>query len=60
MLSRFGYAAEIKIGVLKKSSSLEAHAWVECDGLVVMGGSRNHYTELPKMVPANAKQLPGG
>ena len=37
MLHRFGYAAEIKIGVLKKSSNLEAHAWVECDGVVVMG-----------------------
>src|SRR5579864_4695734 len=37
MLNRFGYAAEIKIGVLKHPSNLEAHAWVEYDGRVVMG-----------------------
>lgn len=55
MLNRFGYAAEIKIGALKKSSNLEAHAWVECDGLVVMGDTGNQYVELPKMVPAAGK-----
>lgn len=52
MLNRFGYAAEIKIGVSKQSSDLKAHAWVECDGRVVMGESGNQYTELPKMKPA--------
>jgi Transglutaminase-like superfamily len=59
MLNRFGYAAEIRIGVLKKSSNLEAHAWVECDGLVVMGEAGNQYVELPKIVPAAGKlELP--
>jgi hypothetical protein len=52
MLNRFRYAAEIKIGVLKKSSNLEAHAWVECDGIVVMGDNGDQYVELPKPVPA--------
>ena len=52
MLNRFGYAAEIKIGVSKKSSNLEAHAWVECDEVVVMGTSANQYVELPKIARA--------
>ena len=52
MLNRFGYAAEIKIGVAKQASDLKAHAWVECDGQVVLGESGNQYTELPKMRPA--------
>jgi transglutaminase superfamily protein len=49
MLNHLGYPAEIKIGVWKKSSNLEAHAWVECEGLVVLGASNNQYVELPKI-----------
>ena len=52
MLTRFGYAAEIKIGVLKKSSNLEAHAWVESEGLVVLGATGSPYVEFSKTVPA--------
>ena len=55
MLNRFGYFAEIKIGVWKKSSHLEAHAWVECKGLVVLGATRNKYVEFSKTVPAAGK-----
>ena len=58
MLNRFGYAAEIKIGVLKQSSDLKAHAWVECDGRVVSGESGNQYTELPELKPRRAFELP--
>jgi len=49
MLNRFGHAAEIKIGVLKNSADFKAHAWVECDGLVVLGGTENQYVEMPKI-----------
>ena len=41
MLRRHGHAAVVKIGVKHPQSSersLEAHAWVECDGVVVVGG----------------------
>lgn len=55
MLNRFGYPAEIKIGVWKKSSNLEAHAWVECDEVVVLGASGNPYVELSKTIPAAGK-----
>lgn len=60
MLNRFGYAAEIKIGVLKESSELKAHAWVECDGRVVLGATRNQYAELLKSAPSGGSiGLPG-
>jgi hypothetical protein len=55
MLNRFGYASEIKIGVSKQSSDLSAHAWLECDGRVVMGNTANPFVEFPKTVsPAGA------
>lgn len=42
MLRRHGHHARLRIGVRRGESVLEAHAWVECDGTVVMG-------ELPEM-----------
>lgn len=53
MLHRFGYAAEIKIGVLKESSDLKAHAWVECEGRVVLGATGSPYVELLKAAAGN-------
>ena len=50
MLNRFGHASEIKIGVSKPSPGLAAHAWVECEGRVVMGNTANPFVEFPKMV----------
>jgi len=38
MLRRHGYAPALKIGVRRGSLvSLDAHAWVECEGTVVIG-----------------------
>jgi hypothetical protein len=42
MLRRHGHDPRLRIGVRHGDSSLEAHAWVECDGAVVIG-------ELPEM-----------
>ena len=42
MLRRHGHDPRIRIGVRHGDSTLEAHAWVECDGAVVIG-------ELPEM-----------
>ncbi len=42
MLRRHGHDPRLRIGVRRGESVLEAHAWVECDGAVVMG-------ELPEM-----------
>jgi hypothetical protein len=46
MLRRAGCAAEVKIGVLKDSSDLQAHAWLESEGSVLIGGPVAQYTRL--------------
>ncbi len=44
LLARWGYPAELLIGVAKNSDGkLEAHAWVETLGRVVIGESRPGY-----------------
>jgi hypothetical protein len=50
MLNRSGYMAAIRIGVLKDLSKVQAHAWVECDGLVVIGDTGNQYVTLQKLI----------
>ena len=38
MLRRHGHAPALRIGVRQpKSPTLDAHAWVECDGAIVIG-----------------------
>jgi hypothetical protein len=38
MLKRFGYASTLRFGVVKPGDGqLEAHAWLESDGIVVIG-----------------------
>ena len=38
MLKRFGYESTLKFGVVKpREGLLEAHAWLESDGIVVIG-----------------------
>lgn len=46
MLARAGCAVEIRIGVLKDPSGLPAHAWLESEGSVLLGGDVARYTEL--------------
>ena len=48
ILRRRGIPAELRIGVRKVSGGLNAHAWVEHDGrLLLDGGIANEYTTLP-------------
>ncbi len=49
LLANHGYHSNLQIGVAKGDiDQLEAHAWLECDGRVVMGGSDiDRYTILP-------------
>lgn len=35
LLQRYGIAGEIRIGVRKEEKLLQAHAWVECRGIVI-------------------------
>lgn len=47
LLQREGYPAHLRLGVALKSK-LEAHAWVESRGKIVIGGPRlEHLTPLP-------------
>jgi hypothetical protein len=57
LLHRRGYRADLRIGVHERASSaarpLEAHAWVECEGRVVVGKVQNlaDYTVLTPTAP---------
>lgn len=49
LLERRGYQAQLRIGVVKNEKGLEAHAWVESQGRIVIGGLKDlgRYTTLP-------------
>ena len=49
MLARRGYPARLRIGVAKdEGGRLKAHAWVECEGNIVIGSRGvSQYTALP-------------
>jgi hypothetical protein len=38
LLSAFGIPSRLVIGVTRADEGVHAHAWVECDGRVVLGG----------------------
>lgn len=40
LLHRRGDVAELRVGVARQGGALLAHAWVECDGEVVVGGAQ--------------------
>jgi hypothetical protein len=47
-LSREGYRALVKVGVALESHELRAHAWLESNGEVVIGGkTRGGFRQLP-------------
>jgi hypothetical protein len=58
LLIRSGLPAELRIGVVKTAPGrLEAHAWVESGGHIVVGELRegmSRYTPLPPLPGANA------
>jgi len=37
LIARYGHAGEVCIGVLKTEGKFEAHAWLECEGQVLIG-----------------------
>ena len=49
LLARRGVATTLRIGVAKDDAALEAHAWLEADGEVLVGGaaSPERYAPLP-------------
>jgi len=52
LLARHGQQAHLRLGVVRgEEGCLEAHAWVESDGRVVIGGSES---ELERYTPLTA------
>ncbi len=49
LLAAHGYAAQLRLGVQKNGGCLKAHAWLEHDGVVVVGRVSNlaDYRPLP-------------
>ena len=51
LLNRHGYRARVRLGVAQsETGQFQAHAWVESNGAIVIGGSElflKHYTPLP-------------
>ena len=53
LLRRRGYGAEVKIGVARDDSGkLIAHAWLHCEGVVLIGGEgAGNYVEVSSSSP---------
>ena len=53
LLSRNGFDPQLRIGVVKENAKrIKAHAWVELDGKIVIGGPQSQvekYTPLPNL-----------
>jgi hypothetical protein len=47
LLNRYGHDAQLHIGVTKsEEQGFEAHAWVECNGDILVGRTEVPYTPL--------------
>jgi hypothetical protein len=50
MLARRGYASQLQIGAAREEGEFKAHAWVECEGQVVIGAAGvSQYTPFPNL-----------
>jgi len=48
LLERRGYPTQLRIGFTRsKGGQMSAHAWVECEGRVVIGGMGNMIRYIP-------------
>lgn len=55
ILRKRGFSAELRLGVRKRQDDFSAHAWVECDGRVLLGGGvADLFTTLALTPPAKA------
>lgn len=57
LLNRAGYAPRLYIGVKKDGNTLKAHAWIEMDGEVLIGGPLSvieSYSALPEIDRASS------
>jgi hypothetical protein len=56
LLGRYGFPAQVHIGIARAASGLvEGHAWVECDGKIVIGGTElSHFTLIAAFEKGNS------
>lgn len=55
-LERLGVASRLKLGARKTGEqALDAHAWLEAGGRIVVGGDIGDYAEFPPVRPAKRK-----
>jgi hypothetical protein len=56
LLRREGFKPQLQLGVARDEGVFKAHAWIECNGMFIVGdfrGSRTNYTSLKSIaVPA--------
>ena len=54
LLSRFHYASQLCIGIARKEDGgMDAHAWIEAEGRVVIGGEElERFTRMPDLTGA--------
>jgi hypothetical protein len=52
MLARLGYPSRLQVGVVRgQQGQVEAHAWVECSGRILIGGTAS---EIGQFTPLAA------
>lgn len=49
LLAMRGYALTMRIGVRDVDGELKAHAWLLCDGTVVLGGHVDHFPDYRRI-----------
>ena len=52
VMSRLGHESELRIGVAKSGEKFEAHAWLECEGNVIIGNASpegKQYVRMPSL-----------
>lgn len=57
LIKQGGYTASVRIGVTKgKNDQLEAHAWIESEGRVIIGGTDSLSRFKPLLFTTNSKE----
>lgn len=56
LLRRRGIASELRVGARKNTHKFEAHAWVECGGIVVEEAAENHLHFAPFDAPITSPE----
>lgn len=59
LLRQVGIASSVRIGTRKAAGKLEAHAWVECDGVALNepAGEHRHYAAFDAAFPQQSPEI---